>query len=81
MPSQIKRGLSADFTAKSRYQHAGWLIHDVTAHLNGNVAHTREAARSVWTPRWLELLHDQANDVRYAVRALAKNPMFSLTVA
>jgi predicted permease len=46
----------------------------------GNVAHTREAARRVWTPWWLELLHDQANDVRYAVRALVKNPAFSLTV-
>lgn len=46
----------------------------------GNVAHTREAARRVWTPWWLELLHDQASDVRYAVRALAKNPVFSLTV-
>ncbi|MCU1386165.1 MAG: permease [Acidobacteria bacterium] len=46
----------------------------------GNVAHTREAARRVWTPWWLELLHDQASDVRYAVRALAKHPAFSLTV-
>src|ERR1019366_9233532 len=46
----------------------------------GNVAHTREAARHVWTPWWLELLHDQASDVRHAVRALAKNPVFSLTV-
>ena len=32
------------------------------------------------SPWWLELLHDQASDVRYAVRALAKNPVFSLTV-
>ena len=46
----------------------------------GNVAHTREAARRIWTPWWLELLHDQARDLRYAVRALAKNPAFSLTV-
>ena len=46
----------------------------------GNIAHAREARRRVWTPRWLELLHDQASDVRYAVRALAKNPVFSLTV-
>ncbi|HEY2906943.1 MAG TPA: ABC transporter permease [Vicinamibacterales bacterium] len=46
----------------------------------GNVALTREAARRVWTPWWLELLHDQASDVRYAVRALVKNPAFSLTV-
>src|SRR5476649_463741 len=46
----------------------------------GNVAHTREAARRVWTPWWLELLHDQASDVRYAVRGLAKHPAFSLTV-
>jgi hypothetical protein len=33
-----------------------------------------------WTPPWLEILHDQANDVRYAIRGLAKNPVFSLTV-
>jgi hypothetical protein len=46
----------------------------------GNVAHTREAARRVWTPWWVELLHDQASDVRYAVRGLAKNPAFSVTV-
>src|SRR5471030_2123487 len=46
----------------------------------GNIAHTREAARRVWMPWWLELLHDQASDVRYAVRALAKNRVFSVTV-
>jgi predicted permease len=46
----------------------------------GNVTLTTEAARRVWTPRWLEALHDQLNDVRYAIRALAKNPIFSLTV-
>jgi hypothetical protein len=46
----------------------------------GNVTLTTEAARRVWTPPWLEILHDQANDVRYAIRGLAKNPVFSLTV-
>ncbi len=46
----------------------------------GNVTLTTEAARQVWTPRWLEALNDQLNDVRYAIRALAKNPIFSLTV-
>ena len=46
----------------------------------GNVTLTTEAARQVWTPRWVEALHDQLNDVRYAIRALAKNPIFSLTV-
>src|SRR6187397_173604 len=46
----------------------------------GNVTLTTEAARRVWTPRWLDALHDQLNDVRYAIRALAKNPIFSLTV-
>jgi len=46
----------------------------------GNVTLTREAARHVWTPLWLDALHDQASDVRYAIRALAKNPVFSLTV-
>jgi len=41
---------------------------------------TREAAHHVWTPWWLDAVHDQASDVRYAIRALAKNPVFSLTV-
>src|SRR5213076_1768912 len=46
----------------------------------GNVALTTEAARRVWTPWWVDALHDQASDVRYAIRGLAKNPVFSLTV-
>ena len=46
----------------------------------GNVTLTTEAARSVWTPRWLEALRDLMSDVRYAIRALRKNPAFSLTV-
>jgi len=46
----------------------------------GNVTLTTEAARRVWTPTWLELLRDTASDVRYAVRSLRKNPVFSLTV-
>ena len=46
----------------------------------GNVTLTTEAARGVWTPRWLEALHDYASDIRYAVRGLVKNPVFSLTV-
>src|SRR5258705_8014644 len=46
----------------------------------GNVTLTTEAARSVWTPHWLEALRDVMSDVRYAIRALLKNPAFSLTV-
>lgn len=46
----------------------------------GNVLLTTEAARRVWTPRWLDALHDQVSDVRYAIRALAKSPVFSFTV-
>ena len=46
----------------------------------GNVTLTTEAARSVWTPRWLEALRDVLSDVRYAIRALRKNPAFSLIV-
>lgn len=46
----------------------------------GNVTLTTEAARRVWTPRWLEALRDLVSDVRYAIRTLAKNPAFSLTV-
>jgi predicted permease len=47
----------------------------------GNVALTTEAARGVWTPPWLDALHDLFSDVRYAIRALKKHPAFSLTVA
>src|SRR5260221_10889767 len=39
-----------------------------------------ESARRVWTPRWLEALRDLTSDVRYAIRSLAKNKAFSLTV-
>src|SRR3954468_23271230 len=46
----------------------------------GNVTLTTEAARRVWTPWWIDALHDRASDVRHAVRALAKNPVFALTV-
>jgi predicted permease len=46
----------------------------------GNVTRTTEAARSVWTPQWLELARDFVNDTRYALRTLAHHPVFSLTV-
>jgi len=46
----------------------------------GNVTLTTDAARRVWSPWWLDALHDQWSDVRYAVRALAKNPVFALAV-
>jgi predicted permease len=46
----------------------------------GNVTQTTEAARRVWTPWWVEAFWDVTSDVRYAIRALAKNPVFSITV-
>jgi putative ABC transport system permease protein len=46
----------------------------------GNVTLATEDARRVWIPWWLEAVHDQLSDVRYAIRALAKNPVFALTV-
>ena len=46
----------------------------------GNVTLTTEDARRVWTPWWLDALHDLVSDVRYAIRGLAKNPAFLLTV-
>ena len=46
----------------------------------GNVTLTTEAARGVWTPRWLERFRDLLSDVRYGVRSVAKNPVFSLAV-
>ena len=39
--SLVKRGVTADLLAKSRLLHSTWFVHDVTAHLNGTVAHTR----------------------------------------
>jgi macrolide transport system ATP-binding/permease protein len=46
----------------------------------GNVTLTTEAARRVWTPRWLDATRDLASDVRYALRSLSKQPAFALTV-
>ena len=46
----------------------------------GNVTLTTEAARRVWTPWWLEAGRDLSSDVRYAIRALARQPAFALTV-
>jgi hypothetical protein len=46
----------------------------------GNVTLTTEAARRVWTPWWVEALSDYVKDVRYAIRTLARNPLFALTV-
>ncbi len=39
--SQVKRGLSGDLSAKTRYQRGSWLVHDVTARASGNLARTR----------------------------------------
>lgn len=46
----------------------------------GNVTQTKEAARSVWTPRWVEVARDYINDTRYAIRTLRKTPVFAVTV-
>jgi macrolide transport system ATP-binding/permease protein len=46
----------------------------------GNVTLTTEAVRRVWTPWWLDALRDLTSDVRHAVRSLAKQPAFALTV-
>jgi predicted permease len=46
----------------------------------GNVTLTTEAARRVWMPRWVDAVRDELREIRHALRALAKNPVFSLTV-
>jgi predicted permease len=46
----------------------------------GNVTLTTESARRVWTPWWLEAARDYVGDIRYAIRGLAKDPAFALTV-
>ncbi|MBP8275216.1 MAG: hypothetical protein KAY59_12335, partial [Acidobacteria bacterium] len=46
----------------------------------GNVTLTREAARREWTPRWVDTLFDLVSDIRYALRGLARNLVFALTV-
>ena len=46
----------------------------------GNPTQTTEAVRRVWTPGWLDTVQAVVGDARYATRALAKDPMFALTV-
>ena len=46
----------------------------------GNIALTADAARRVWAPRWLESLRDLVDDVRFAVRSLAKTRAFAMIV-
>ncbi|MFN8058741.1 MAG: ABC transporter permease [Vicinamibacterales bacterium] len=46
----------------------------------GNVALATEAARRVWTPWWVDALHDLVSDAVYALRSLARHPGFALTV-
>ncbi|HEY2905904.1 MAG TPA: permease prefix domain 1-containing protein, partial [Vicinamibacterales bacterium] len=46
----------------------------------GNLTLTTEAVRGVWTPAWLDVLREYMSDVRYALRVLAKSPIFALTV-
>jgi len=46
----------------------------------GNLTLTTEGARRVWTPMWFEAVSEFASDVRYAIRTLAKNRGFLLTV-
>jgi predicted permease len=47
----------------------------------GNVTLTRESMQAVWRPRWLELLHTLASDLRVALRSLANARGLALTVA
>lgn len=46
----------------------------------GNVTLTTEAARAVWTPRWLFALREIGADIRVGGRTLARHPGFSLAV-
>lgn len=46
----------------------------------GNVTLTREAARQVWTTRWLDRLRDGLSDMRYAIRVLTRSRGFSAVV-
>src|SRR5262245_27633672 len=47
----------------------------------GNVTLTRESMRDVWRPRWLELVELLRQDVRIALRSLARAKGLAITVA
>ena len=51
--------------------------HDAALRAFGNVALTMEHARAVWIPVWLDQL---AQDARYGLRMLRRNPAFSFVV-
>jgi predicted permease len=46
----------------------------------GNIALTTDVVRRVSSPWWLDAFHDPLNDVRHAIRVLARSPAFALTV-
>ena len=59
--------------------------HPAAARLNalrelGYLPTVRDSMRRVWYSRWIDGVHDLISDVRYALRTLAKNRAFSLTV-
>ena len=46
----------------------------------GYLPAVRESMRRVWYSRWFDMLRDLGSDARYATRALARNPVFSMAV-
>ncbi len=65
---------------EARLRQSGLTAHDAGAASRralGNVALAREDAREIWIGRWIESVRQ---DVRYALRALARNPGFGLAV-
>jgi hypothetical protein len=68
--SQVKRGFSGDVNGRVRWTRGGWLSHDLTGALNGNLARTRRPSATT-TLRTSDL----SGNLRGALQMFATSPV------